>query len=114
MSFLIVVIALTLIFDYINVFHDAANSIATVVSTKVLTPFQAVLWAAFFNFIALYIFTDFNVATTISKTVKEEVRANLINSLKEKKNVFNGILGYEDTVIPDVERAILYELPVVA
>lgn len=70
MSFLIVVIALTLIFDYINGFHDAANSIATVVSTKVLTPFQAVLWAAFFNFIALYIFTDFNVATTISKTVK--------------------------------------------
>lgn len=72
MSFLIVVIALTLIFDYINGFHDAANSIATVVSTKVLTPFQAVLWAAFFNFIALYIFTDFNVATTISKTVKED------------------------------------------
>ena len=72
-SFLIVVIALVLIFDYINGFHDAANSIATVVSTKVLTPFQAVLWAAFFNFIALYIFTDFNVATTISKTVHKEV-----------------------------------------
>ena len=72
MTFLIVVIALTLIFDYINGFHDAANSIATVVSTKVLTPFQAVLWAAFFNFVALYIFTDFNVATTISKTVHKE------------------------------------------
>jgi PiT family inorganic phosphate transporter len=71
-SFLIVIIALTLIFDYINGFHDAANSIATIVSTKVLTPFQAVLWAAFFNFIALYIFTDFNVATTISKTVHKE------------------------------------------
>ena len=71
-TFLIVIIALTLIFDYINGFHDAANSIATVVSTKVLTPFQAVLWAAFFNFIALYIFTDFNVATTISKTVHKE------------------------------------------
>ena len=71
-TFLIVVIALTLIFDYINGFHDAANSIATVVSTKVLTPFQAVLWAAFFNFIALYIFTDFNVASTISKTVHQE------------------------------------------
>jgi PiT family inorganic phosphate transporter len=71
-TFLIVIIALTLIFDYINGFHDAANSIATVVSTKVLTPFQAVIWAAFFNFIALYIFTDFNVATTISKTVHKE------------------------------------------
>lgn len=72
MTFLIVIIALTLIFDYINGFHDAANSIATIVSTKVLTPFQAVLWAAFFNFVALYIFTDFNVATTISKTVHQE------------------------------------------
>lgn len=71
-TFLIIIIALTLIFDYINGFHDAANSIATIVSTKVLTPFQAVLWAAFFNFVALYIFTDFNVATTISKTVHEE------------------------------------------
>lgn len=72
MTFLIVIIAFTLIFDYINGFHDAANSIATIVSTKVLTPFQAVVWAAFFNFVALYIFTDFNVATTISKTVHQE------------------------------------------
>lgn len=72
LTFLIVIIALTLLFDYINGFHDAANSIATIVSTKVLTPFQAVLWAAFFNFVALYIFTDFNVATTISKTVHKE------------------------------------------
>lgn len=71
-TFLIVIIGLTLVFDFINGFHDAANSIATVVSTKVLTPFQAVLWAAFFNFVALYIFTDFNVATTISKTVHQE------------------------------------------
>jgi inorganic phosphate transporter, PiT family len=71
-SFLVIVIALVLIFDFINGFHDAANSIATVVSTKVLTPFQAVLWAAFFNFIALYIFTDFNIASTISKTVYKE------------------------------------------
>ena len=47
MTFLIVIIILALIFDYINGFHDAANSIATIVSTKVLTPFQAVLWAAF-------------------------------------------------------------------
>ncbi|MGZ3838074.1 MAG: anion permease [Flavisolibacter sp.] len=72
MSLLIVIIALALIFDYINGFHDAANSIATVVSTKVLTPFQAVLWAAIFNFAAYFIFKDHNVANTISKTVKED------------------------------------------
>ncbi|HMG08781.1 MAG TPA: inorganic phosphate transporter, partial [Mucilaginibacter sp.] len=53
-SLLVVVIALALIFDYTNGFHDAANSIATIVSTKVLTPFQAVLWAAVFNFIAYF------------------------------------------------------------
>ena len=72
MVFLIVIIALALIFDYINGFHDAANSIATVVSTKVLTPFQAVVWAAFFNFIAFFIFKDHGVANTIAKTVLEE------------------------------------------
>jgi PiT family inorganic phosphate transporter len=71
-SFLIVIIALALIFDYINGFHDAANSIATVVSTKVLTPFQAVLWAALFNFVAFFIFKDHGVANTIAKTVKSE------------------------------------------
>ncbi|HEY9364956.1 MAG TPA: inorganic phosphate transporter [Chitinophagaceae bacterium] len=70
MTFLIVIIALALIFDYINGFHDAANSIATVVSTKVLTPFQAVLWAALFNFVAFFIFKDHGVANTIAKTVK--------------------------------------------
>jgi PiT family inorganic phosphate transporter len=49
-TFLIIIIALALIFDFINGFHDAANSIATIVSTKVLTPFQAVVWAACFIF----------------------------------------------------------------
>ncbi len=72
MTFLFVVIALALIFDYINGFHDAANSIATVVSTKVLTPFQAVLWAALFNFAAFFIFKDHGVADTVAKTVKPE------------------------------------------
>ena len=70
-TYLIIIIALALIFDYINGFHDAANSIATVVSTKVLTPFQAVLWAALFNFVAYFIFTDHGVANTVAKTVKE-------------------------------------------
>ncbi len=69
-TFLIVIIALALIFDYINGFHDAANSIATVVSTKVLTPFQAVLWAALFNSVAFFIFKDHGVADTVAKTVK--------------------------------------------
>src|SRR5215218_10071085 len=73
MTFLIIVIALALIFDYINGFHDAANSIATVVSTKVLTPFQAVLWAALFNFVAFFIFKDHGVANTVAKTVKSDV-----------------------------------------
>jgi len=71
-TFLIVIIALALIFDYINGFHDAANSIATVVSTKVLTPFQAVVWAAVFNFVAFFIFKDHGVADTVAKTVRPE------------------------------------------
>ena len=72
MTFLIIVIALALIFDYINGFHDAANSIATIVSTKVLTPFQAVIWAAVFNFVAYFIFKDHGVANSVAKTVKLE------------------------------------------
>jgi PiT family inorganic phosphate transporter len=71
-TFLISIIVLALIFDYINGFHDAANSIATVVSTKVLTPFQAVLWAALFNSIAFFIFKDHGVADTVAKTVKPD------------------------------------------
>lgn len=72
-TFLIVIIALALIFDFINGFHDAANSIATVVSTKVLTPFQAVLWAAVFNFAAFFIFKDHGVADTVAKTVDSKM-----------------------------------------
>lgn len=75
MTLLILIIVLALVFDYINGFHDAANSIATIVSTKVLTPFQAVLWAALFNFTAFFIFKDHGVANTIAKTVKEGTNA---------------------------------------
>jgi PiT family inorganic phosphate transporter len=64
----LVTIAAALIFDVINGFHDAANSIATVVSTRVLSPKIAVLWAAVFNFIALFIFHE-GVADTISKII---------------------------------------------
>jgi PiT family inorganic phosphate transporter len=66
-TLLIVIIFLALVFDYINGFHDAANSIATIVATKVLTPFQAVLWAAVFNFMAYWVF-GFGVADTVAKT----------------------------------------------
>ncbi len=75
---LIVIIALALIFDYINGFHDAANAIATIVSTKVLTPFQAVVWAAFFNFVAYFIFKDHGVGKTIAKTVNGEIGLTVI------------------------------------
>jgi len=68
---LLVVIVLALIFDFINGFHDAANSIATVVSTKVLSPLTAVIWAAMFNFLAYWIF-ELKVADTVSKTVHAE------------------------------------------
>jgi inorganic phosphate transporter, PiT family len=73
MTLLISIIVLCLFFDYVNGFHDAANSIATIVSTKVLTPFRAVLWAASFNlvafFIAKYIIGEFGIANTVCKTV---------------------------------------------
>lgn len=76
MTLLIIVIALGLIFDFINGFHDAANSIATIVTTRVLTPFQAVLWAAAFNFLAFfvakYIIGEFGIANTVSKVVLHE------------------------------------------
>src|SRR5215831_11935492 len=64
----IFIILVALIFDFINGFHDAANSIATVVSTRVLTPLQAVVWAAFFNFVAAFGF-GVQVATTVGKGV---------------------------------------------
>ena len=72
---LITIIGLALIFDYINGFHDAANSIATIVSTKVLTPFQAVIWAAIWNFaaffLAVFVFGGFKIGNTIAKIVNE-------------------------------------------
>ena len=73
MIFLSTIIILALVFDYINGFHDAAISIATIVSTKVLTPFQAVLWAAIFNFAAFFIFRyfigEFKIGNTIAHFV---------------------------------------------
>lgn len=64
LALVVLVVVVALIFDYINGFHDAANSIATVVSTRVLSPGQAVVWAAFFNFVAAFVF-----GTAVAKTV---------------------------------------------
>lgn len=75
MTFLVVIIILALVFDYINGFHDAANSIATIVSTKVLTPFQAVIWAAVFNFAAFFIakywIGEFKIGMSFAKSINE-------------------------------------------
>jgi inorganic phosphate transporter, PiT family len=70
MEFAILIIFLALVFDFYNGMNDAANSIATIVSTRVLTPLQAVLWAAFFNFAAAFVF-GVSVATTIGTGLVE-------------------------------------------
>lgn len=75
LSFVILLIVIALIFDYINGFHDAANSIATVVSTRVLSPGMAVIWAAFFNFVAFLIF-----GTGVAKAVGDGVRLDLVQA----------------------------------
>lgn len=80
----VVIVAVALTFDFFNGFHDAANSIATVVSTRVLTPRQAVAWAAFFNFVAFLVFGT-AVAATIAKVVKPEVFDNGV--------IFAGLVG---------------------
>jgi PiT family inorganic phosphate transporter len=74
-TLLLVVVFLTLTFEFSNGWHDAANSIATVVSTRVLTPFRAVLWAAFWNFIAAFVF-----GTAVAKTIgKGMVHIEIVN-----------------------------------
>ena len=64
MTYVIVILLIAFAFDFINGFHDSANSIATVVGTRVLTPLQAVVWAAFFNFVALFV-----AGTAVAKTI---------------------------------------------
>lgn len=73
LEFLVVIVVLAVIFDFINGFHDSANSIATVVSTRVLTPFQAVAWAAFWNFIAFKLLPNHKVAATVGGIAKHEI-----------------------------------------
>ena len=77
-TYVLVIIAFALFFDYVNGFHDAANSIATVVSTRVLSPRVAVLWAAFFKFIAFLVFPT-HVSSAIAKGVAlDSVTLNVI------------------------------------
>ena len=80
----VAIVLLALVFDFTNGFHDAANSIATVVSTRVLTPRMAVIWAAFFNFAAYFVFHT-AVANTVGKTVDSEVVSEAV--------VFAGLVG---------------------
>src|SRR5579862_2232545 len=89
MTFLIIIIILALISDYINGFHDAANSIATIVSTKVLTPFQAVLWAALFNFAAFFISKYLIGEFKIGNTIANSVNKNFITL----DVIFSGLIG---------------------
>jgi len=69
-------VTLALVFDFLNGFHDAANSIATIVSTRVLSPRQAVIWAAFFNVVAFFIFNH-AVAKTMGKGI---IDVNIIDA----------------------------------
>ncbi|HXJ79031.1 MAG TPA: inorganic phosphate transporter [Candidatus Methylomirabilis sp.] len=85
LALVVLIIGIALAFDYINGFHDAANSIATVVSTRVLTPFQAVIWAAFFNFVAAFGF-GVQVAKTVGKGVVEA-------SVVDQWVILGGLLG---------------------
>jgi inorganic phosphate transporter, PiT family len=85
MHFAVFIITLALVFDFYNGMNDAANSIATVVSTRVLSPIQAVAWAAFFNFIAAFMF-GVSVATTIGKGI---VDVNIVDNFV----IFSGLVG---------------------
>src|ERR671919_1545850 len=85
LTILILLILIALAFDFINGFHDAANSIATVVSTRVLSPGKAVLWAAFFNFVAA-----FGFGTAVAKTVG----AGMVDlSIVTYAVIFAGLMG---------------------
>lgn len=85
LEIVVLIVGVALVFDFINGFHDAANSIATIVSTRVLTPLQAVVWAAFFNFVAAFGF-GVGVATTVGKGVVEP-------SVVDGAVIFAGLMG---------------------
>src|SRR5690348_10243477 len=85
LELIVFIILVALVFDFLNGFHDAANSIATIVSTRVLSPSQAVVWAAFFNFVAAFVF-----GTKVSQTIS----AGLVDpAFVDVWVVFGGLLG---------------------
>src|ERR1700690_4461636 len=83
--FITFIILTALVFDFLNGFHDAANSIATVVSTRVLSPSQAVVWAAFFNFVAAFLF-----GTGVAKVVSD---GYVVKDAIDVYVVFGGLIG---------------------
>ena len=85
LTLIVLVVLVALVFDFINGFHDAANSVATVVSTRVLSPKLAVFWAAFFNFVALFVFQT-KVAATIGKGVVDP-------AVMDVAVIFSGLMG---------------------
>jgi inorganic phosphate transporter, PiT family len=87
-TLVIIILAMALIFDYVNGFHDAANSIATVVATRVLSPGVAVVWAAFFNFVALFVFH-----TEVADTIRKSINTDLLNSDVRLYVVLAGLIG---------------------
>src|ERR1700681_4299451 len=85
MIYVLLIIAVALVFDFINGMHDSANSIATVVSTRVLTPLMAVFWAAFFNFVAAFVF-----GTAVARTIGSGlIDVTVVNS----NVVLGGLIG---------------------
>lgn len=87
-TLVVIIIFMALIFDYVNGFHDAANSIATVVATKVLSPGIAVAWAAFFNFVALFIFE-----TEVADTIRKSINTDLVAEDTRLYVVLAGLIG---------------------
>src|SRR5947209_12339342 len=99
-GFLVLIVLVALAFDFLNGFHDAANSIATVVSTRVLSPQKAVVWAAFFNFVAAFV-----LGTHVAKTIG----SGMIDlSVVTREVVLAGLLG----AIPWNLSTCYYGLPV--
>ena len=88
-TLLVVIIIVAFVFDFINGFHDSANSIATIVSTKVLTPFQAVIWAAVFNFAAFFIFKDSDSISGLNLRVESDC----YDATSEKAGGIGEVLG---------------------
>ena len=108
LSLVVFIVFVALVFDFINGFHDAANSIATVVSTRVLTPLQAVVWAAFFNFVAAFGF-GVSVAKTVGKGVVDAavvdqwvILAGLIGAIVW--DLITWVLGVADELLSRADR----------